>query len=224
MTLRFCCLSDTPVSEPAGQFLLDGPGIEGCIDRCAAIVLTDGDETRAESLLASGALQVLIGEAALLDSGIIERLVAKYGSDRIGLQVPVRNLAIDWSFETVSNADFKVVTPSLCEPTWEVLRADGSGTGAHAEWWIGQMIERGVRTVLLRADIEDDSDLNLCARLVEKLGDSLWVGPRTNAAPPLSDWIAYGQMRQLALPPALYQRRDEWQCPADADEALKEAS
>ena len=224
MTLRFCCLdaSFDPLRE--AQFVFDRPTIEDCAEQCAAIVLAGGDEARAEALLAAGAPQVLIGEAALLDSGIIERLVAQYGGERIGLHVPVRNLAVDWSFETVSNADFKVVTPSLCEPTWEVLRADGSGTGTHADWWVGQMLERGVQTVLLRADIADDIDLNLCAGLVEKLGDRLWVAPLSNTAPPLADWIAFGQVRQLALPPALYQGRDEWQCPAVTNESVEAAA
>jgi len=52
----------------------------------------------------------------------------------------------------------------------------------------------------------------------------LWVTPRTHDTPPLADWIAFGQVRQLALPPDLYQRRDEWQCPADANDTIEEAS
>lgn len=224
MTIRFCCLAESFDPSREAQFVFDDPTVEQCAGQCAAIVLAEGDEARAEALLEAGAPQVLIGEAALLDSGIIERLVARYGGERIGLYVPVGNLAVDWSFETVSNADFKVVTPSLCEPTWEVLRADGSSTGSHAEWWIGQMLERGAQTVLLRADIADDTDLNLCAGMVEKLGDQLWIAPLSTTAPPLADWIAFGQVRQLALPPALYQRRDEWQCPAITDEPVEAAA
>jgi len=224
MTVRFCCLSDSFDPAQETQFLFDGPSADAGAASCAAIVLPNGNEARAMSLLAAGAKQVLIGEAALLDSGCIGRLVEKFGRERIGLYVPVRNLAVDWAFETVSNADFKVVTPSICEPTWEVLRADGSGTGTHAEWWIGQMLERGAQTVLLRADIEDDIDLNLCAGLVEKLGEQLWVTPRTNCAPPLTDWIAFGQVRQLALPPDLYQQRDAWQCHGNAEEPVEVTS
>lgn len=224
MTVRFCCLSD--IFDPARetQFLFDGLTVDVCAAECAGIVLPNGSEARAEYLLAAGARLVLIGEAALLDSSSIERLVEKYGKERIGLYVPVRNLAVDWSFETVSNADFKVVTPSLCEPTWEVLRADGSGTGTHAEWWIGQMVEHGAQTVLLHADIENDIDLNLCAGMVEKLGEQLWVAPRTNCAPPLADWIAFGQVRQLALPADLYQQREAWQCHGDTAEPVEATS
>ncbi len=224
MTVRLCCLSD--IFDPAQetQFLFDGPSADTCAASCAAIVLPTGGEARAESLLAAGAQLVLIGEAAMLDSGCIERLVDKYGKERIGLYVPVRILAVDWSFETVSNADFKVVTPSLCEPTWEVLLADGSGTGTHAEWWIGQMVARGAQTVLLHADIENDIDLNLCAGLVEKLGEQLWVAPRANCTPPLADWIAFGQVRQLALPDDLYQQREAWQCHGNAEEPVEATS
>lgn len=224
MSLRFCCLAETFDPAAEEQFVYDNPAVDACAGQCAAVILSAGDETRAEVLLAAGARQVLIGEAALLDSGIIERLVAKFGKERIGLAVPVRNLAVNWAFETVSNADFKVVTPSICEPTWEVLRADGSGTATHAEWWIGQMVERGAHAVLLLADIDSDSDLNLCASLVEKLDAQLWVAPRTMGAPPLADWIAFGLVRQLALPPGLYQQRDTWQCPANADDLIEETS
>jgi len=224
MTVRFCCLSD--IFDPAKetQFLFDGPSADVGAASCAAIVLPNSSEARAESLLVAGAKQVLIGQAALLDSGCIERLVEKFGKERIGLYVPVRILAVDWSFETVSNADFKVVTPSLCEPTWEVLRADGSGTGTHADWWIGQMQERGAQTVLLHADADSDPDLNLCAGQVDKLGDQVWVTPRTNCTPPLADWIAFGQVRQLALPPDLYQQRAAWQCQGNAEEPIEATS
>ena len=227
MTLRCRCLSATYDAELDEQFVMDGATLTEHADSCAAIVLADGKEARAHALLDAGARRVLIGEAALIDGAIIERLAEKYGKQRVGLYVPVSMLAVDWSFETVSNADFKVVTPSICEPTWEILRADGSGTGTHADWWIGQMLARGAQMVLLRADIKDDTDLNLCAGLVEKLGDQLWITPLPNTTPPLSEWIEFGRVGQLALPPDLYQRRGEWPCLAtlkSADEALMEAS
>lgn len=224
MTIRFCCLSDIFDPTREEQFLFDGIGVNDNAASCAGIILSNGSEARAESLLTAGAKQVLIGEAALLDSGSIERLVGKYGKERVGLYVPVRNLAVDWSFETISNADFKVVTPSLCEPTWEVLRADGSGTGTHAGWWINQMVDLGAQTVLLHVDIENDVDLNLCAGLVEKLGEQLWVAPRTSCTPPLAEWIAFGQVRQLALPADLYQQRETWQCHGSAEESVEASS
>lgn len=211
MTLRFCCLRDTPDDVPGPQFVFDGPAIEAYLDCCAAVILHDGDEQRAATLLEAGAPLVLIGEAALRDSEVLTRLAERFGSERIGLQVPVRRLAVDWSFETISNADFKVVTPSLCAPTWEVLFAGGSGSGTHAGWWIGQMLERGAQCVLLRADIDSDDDLNLCAGLQEEFGDRLWVAPLTQAEPAIAAWVEFGQVRQLALPPALFDRRELWQ-------------
>jgi len=214
-TLR--CLAETPEDMNAGEaaFLFDATEADTAtrlLADVAGIVLRDGSEARAGALLDAGAPCVLLGESALRDSGSVERLVARYGGERIGLYVPVRRMSVDWSFETVSNADFRVVTPSLCEPAWEILRADGSGTGTIAHWWIGEMLQRGVHTVLLRAGIADDTDLNLCAGLVEMLGEKLWVAPRADAAPPfppLADWIAYGQVRQIALPPALFRQRDD---------------
>ena len=211
MTLRVCCLRDTPDDVPGPQFVFDGPAIEAYLDCCAAVILTEGDEQRAATLLAAGAPLVLIGEAALRDSEVLTRLAERFGRERIGLQVPVRRLAVDWSFETVSNADFKVVTPSLCAPAWEVLFADGSGSGTHADWWIGQMLERGAQCVLLRADIDSDDDLNLCAGLQEGLGERLWVAPLTQDEPAIAAWVEFGQVRQLALPPALFDCRELWQ-------------
>lgn len=225
MTLQIRCLGPSLSTEEERPFVFDSPALEEGAGQCAAIVLVDGDEARAEALLLTGVPRVLMGEAALLDSGVIERLSARYGSERIGLYVPVRNLAVDWSFETVSNADFRVVTPSICEPTWEVLRADGSGTGTHAEWWIGQMVERGAGTILLRADIASDADLNLCAGLVEKHAERLWLCPLASSNPPLDDWIAFGQARQLVLPLELYQQRDIWACLLDSGQSeLKECA
>jgi hypothetical protein len=64
-----------------------------------------------------------------------------------------------------------------------------------------------VSTVLLRADIADDVDLNLCAGLVEAVGEKLWVAPLNDLAPPVADWVNFGQVTQLALPAALYHRR-----------------
>ena len=72
-------------------------------------------------------------------------------------------MAVSWSFDTVSNADFRVVTPSLCEPGWEIVRADGSATGIRVDWWLGEMKKRGIATVLVQVDVLDDTDLNLCA-------------------------------------------------------------
>ena len=133
---------------------------------------------------------------------VVDRLVARHGAERIGIYAPLRRQAVSWSFDTVSNADFRVVTPSFCEPSWEVLRADGSGTGTLAAWWLKAMRELGAGSLLVRADITDDTDLNLCATLVEEFGAALWLGPLQGKIPSLADWVRYGQLRQLALRPA----------------------
>jgi hypothetical protein len=135
---------------------------------------------------------------------------------------------VTWSFDTVSNADFRVLTPSLCEPGWEILRADGSATGIEVAWWLGEMKKRGASTVLVQVDIGDDADLNLCAGLVEKLGDRLWIAPHRQAEPVLADWVAYGKVAQIALPPALFARRTDLLPaslpPGPVSSAAKEAS
>lgn len=186
----------------ADDLVFDAPGVEAVADACAGIVLAQcderGDEQRATTLLNIGTPVVFVGEAALRDSAIVGRLSAAFGSERIGVYAPVQRQSVRWSFETVSNADFRTVTPSHCEPAWEVLLADGSATGTLVAWWLGAMRDLGASQFLVRVAIDDDTDLNLCADLVERYGDALWLEPVAGGVP-LSDWIRYGQARQLAL-------------------------
>lgn len=197
---------DVEIAED--DFIFDEPGVEALASLCAGVILLTGDEQRAATLLASGAACVFVGEAALRDSTVIDRLVAKHGGERIGIFAPVRRQSVSWSFETVSNADFKTITPSHCEPAWEVLRADGTGTGTLAHWWLAAMREKGASRFLVRVDILDDTDLNLCAGLIEELGRALWVGPLAEAMPNLVDWVDYGQCKQIVLSAATYAQRD----------------
>lgn len=188
----------------ANDLLCDGPGVEAVVALCAGVVLPDGDEQRAATLIAAGADCVYVGEAALLDSSVIARLVAAHGAESIGIYAPLQRQNVSWYFETVSNVDFRTVAPSHCEPAWEVLRADGSGTGTLAAWWLKAMRELGASRFLVRVDIHDDTDLNICAGLVEDFGDALWIGPLLEPEPKLADWVDFGQCRQLALPAAIY--------------------
>jgi len=211
MSLQFCCLAKnfSEVNPVAPTLLCCTPRLASMPNmvKNAQVVLSGESEAMATSLLNAGAKKVFLGEAALMDSTVVTRMVHKFGSARIGLHVPVQRQAVSWSFDTKSNEDFNVVTPSLCEPVWEVLKANGEPTGVRAANWISAMLQHGAGTVLLRADICDDTDLNLCAGLVETLGDKLWVAPLTDAVPPIADWINFGQVTQLALPLALYHRR-----------------
>ena len=216
--IRCACLADAagtadttatakvPVAAEL-QFQFDAPGHAARVQTGSTPILRRGDEVRAAALLEAGAPQVLLGEAVLSDADLPLRLAARFGLDRVGLFVPARRMAVSWSFDTVSNADFRVVTPSLCEPGWEILRADGSTTGIRVDWWLGEMKKRGIATALVQVDILDDTDLNLCAGLVEDLGDGLWIASAGQAEPVLADWVRYGKATRIALPPALFDRR-----------------
>lgn len=209
LVVRCLCDFNDEHEAPPDAMVFDAPDIESRLANFSGVVLPTGTEARAEALLAAGAACVFLGEAALLDSLLVERLVARHGTERIGIYAPLRRQLVSWSFETVSNADFRVVTPSFCEPSWEVLRADGSGTGTLAAWWLMAMRELGAGALLVRADISDDTDLNLCATLIEEFGATLWLGPLQDETPPLADWVRYGQLRQLALPHELYAHRED---------------
>ncbi|MCK0512995.1 HisA/HisF-related TIM barrel protein [Aromatoleum buckelii] len=210
--IRCACLagaSEAPADVDAELFVIDGDAVDTRLASAAAIILPAEGEARASELLAAGAARVLLGEAALRDSDLIPRLVARFGAERIGVFVPARRIEVTWSFDTVSNADFRVVTPSLCEAGWEILRADGSATGVRVNWWLGEIKKRGVSIALVQVDIVDDTDLNLCAGLVEDLGERLWIAPRRQSVPALADWAAYGKAAQIALSPGLFARRTE---------------
>lgn len=223
MSVRFSCLarSTTEVLPNVPTLLHWTPRLAHLMSSLgrAHVVLNGEPETTACALLDAGVHRVYVGEAALLDSATVSRLCKRYGAGRVGLHVPVQRQAVSWAFETVSNADFRVVTPSLCEPTWEVLRADGEASGVRALPWIEEMLHRGMHSVLVRVDVRDDTDLNLCAGMVEALGDKLWLAPLLDDAPAIADWIAFGKASQLALPTPLYHRRQEWTAPPAGSDA-----
>lgn len=213
MSVQFCCLArnhgEIESSVPTLVHYVPALAVGFISLARAGVVLGAESEATATALLNAGISKVFVGEAALLDSGVMDRLIKRFGTARLGLHVPVQRQAVNWSFDTVSNADFRVVTPSLCEPAWEVLRTSGEPSGIRVNGWLDALLRHGVQSVLLRADIRDDADLNLCAGMVETLGNKLWLAPLTDHAPEIADWIRYGQATQLALPTALYHRRHE---------------
>lgn len=216
---EFRCIADASTGPGEGDFAVDRPDLDVTVIRKAAgIVLPTGGTGRAAALLAAGARCVLLGEAALRDSAVVTALAGEFGEGRVGVFAPARRLAVRWSFDTVSNADFKVVSPSLAAPAWEVLLADGTGTGTHAPWWIERMLALGAAQALLRVDIGDDADLNLCADCVERFGDRLWIGPLADSAPDIAEWIAFGHARRLALPPSLMAEYSSHGPPPEAGE------
>lgn len=166
-----------------------------------AVILARGDEARAQLLLQAGAPCVLLGQAALADAECVRLLAQVFGSERVGVYAPVQRMAVRWSMDRVSNADFICMTPSHCEPGWDVLSADGRPTGTSASWWLGAMFERGAGRALVRAAGGDDNDLNILAGLVEAWGDRIWLAPEGKER--LEEWVRYGRARRLVLPSGL---------------------
>ena len=175
------------------------------VHRLSEMLPPVGGEAGIRAILDAGTQDVFIGEDALLDGALVEKLVTEYGSGRIGLHVPVRRMQVSWSMDIDSNADFRVMTPSVCEPCWEILRADGTRSGTHAAWWIGEMFRLGATDALIQADIEDDVDLNILAGLTERWGDRLWLAPLNETNPDLESWVNLGGAARLAVPDAIYQ-------------------
>lgn len=194
-----------PQGDDEPVFLLDRNLIPADPRRTEGLVVPGGGKEHVRQLLLAGAPRVYIGEDALLDSSLVEKLAAEFGSGRIGLYVPVRRMQADWSMNTTSNADFRFMTPSVCEPCWEILKADGSRSGTHAAWWIGEMFKLGAASALIRVDMADDADLNILAGMTERWGDRLWLAPLAGAEPDLAAWVELGGARQLAVPDAVIQ-------------------
>lgn len=184
--------------KPEVRFVADDATLPDDVQGCS-VVLGRGDEARAEALLARGAARVLLSDAAMLDSTVVTRLIQRFDLEFIGVAVLARKRHISWSLDTVSNEDFRCLTPSVGKTGWEIVLSDGTATGTDAEWWLGEMLKLGASAALIRADIEDD-DLNLCAGLVEAHGDKLWFSPWLHPDADLEPWVRYGQIRQLLLP------------------------
>lgn len=166
---------------------------------CEVLLPAQG-EARARALLDLGAPRVFVGDAALRESTLIERLARDYGTERIGLYVPVKRMQVSWALETASNADFKVVAPSVGAPAWEILAADGRRTGTLVGWWMAALFERGASAALVRVDIADDMDLALCAELHEQFRARMWIGPLEAQDCDFIEWVRWGHAMQLAVP------------------------
>ncbi len=198
-----CLVRATELPGPADCFAIDD-GQPHSPARIAGMILPREPLARARELLASGAAKVYLGEAALHDSSAVQRLSAEFGGARVGIYVPARRMDVSWSIDSISNADFKFMMPSVCEPCWEILDHAGARTGTHAGWWIGEMFALGASSALVQADLADDTDLNICAGLVERFGERLWIGPLGAAGGDIESWMREGTVRQLVLPAELY--------------------
>ena len=204
VTARLLC-ETLPTGDCAPAFLFDHNAIPANPQRIEGIVAPERGKDALRHLLLAGAPRVYVGEAALLDGSLVEALAAEFGSERIGLYLPLRRMQVSWSMDTASNADFRVMTPSVCEPCWEILKADGSRSGTHAAWWLGEMFARGASCALLRVDMTDDADLNILAGLGERWGERLWLAPLADPAPNFGAWVELGGVRRLAAPEGLLQ-------------------
>lgn len=185
--------------EGGEGFVYDGPRLR--LDTCtAAVLLPVQGASRARELLLGGAPRVYLGHAALADAESVRGLAAEFGGGRLGIFAPVARMEVSWAIDSMSNADFKFMTPSVCEPCWEVLDGSGARTGTHAAWWIGEMLAAGASSALVRVRLRDDTDLNICAGLVERFGERLWVSPENCTSAQLEAWAPHAKLRQVALP------------------------
>jgi hypothetical protein len=165
-----------------------------------SLVLEKSGIARARLRLSAGARQVLLGDAALEEPGIVGAAVREFGAARVGAWLTARRAHVSWSLDSVSNGDFKCVVPSNPQARWDVVRSDGEPAGVDVERCIERVLVQGARTVLVGIDLQDDRDLDLCAGLVERFGSHLWLTPLHDLSADLTPWVEWGQVRQLVLP------------------------
>lgn len=164
----------------------------------AHVVMERGALARIETLLAAGASRVLLGERALLDTAIIQDAIARYGTQHIGLWLPARRMAVSWSIDRESNADFSFIMPTCPVPRWELLLADGTGTGTDAAWFARAMAQQGVEHLVLSLHQAEADDLAIGAELCGELGERLWLSFADARIDP-AEWIQYSGARQLIV-------------------------
>jgi len=192
------------ISPPLGarskeHFLLRPDDCEDApAERRAGFVLLGGEgEARARELLESGFAGVLLGEAAVRDFSVVDRLVCRFGGDRVGVAVGAVRLEVSWALDAESNADFRVMRPSHVLPDWELL-LDGRGSGVLLSWWLGRLFERGVARAVVGVDVLDDADLNILAGLVgEAFGERLAFELRASVQARFDDCVTLAGARRF---------------------------
>jgi hypothetical protein len=190
-----------PAGRKAGPVFFNGDAcIPAKLPAHLDVVLPSAGEERAREWLARGAAHVYLGDAVLQDSTLVERL-AVGNAGRIGIYAPAQRMAVSWNLDCHSNADFKVVTPSVCEPCWEILTASGRRTGTHLHWWLGEMFQRGAAGALIRVDIADDNDINILRGLTEAWSERLWIGPLDDARPDYEAWVMQAGAARIVITP-----------------------
>lgn len=194
---RWADPAEAPFSEPV--FLFDSDDLPEDLAN-ASIILRASSAERARDLLTRGVTRVLLGDAALKDSSVVATLAKEVGSEKVGLWVPVRRMAVSWALDRESNADFSCITPSRGKPAWEALLSNGVSTGVDVTWWLTQMFERGASMALIAADFSDNADLNICAEIAEQHGSRLWLTPLSRPDAHLRPWVEFGGVRNLVLP------------------------
>lgn len=220
--LHLGCWLDAKSPTPKAVAFVRGAGPWPVdLSRCG-VALAGASAAQARTLLQAGAARVYVGDAALEDSTLVERLVREFGAARVGVWVAARRLPVSWTLDTVSNADFRTLTPSMPDPCWEAVCSDGTRSGTRVEWWLGQMFARGASSALVSALMGPDhaGDLNICAELTDRYGARLWFTPADGAGVALADWVRYGHIERLVLPRSAWDDAALFDALARADDAL----
>lgn len=170
--------------------------------RGVSIIVDAEHEEVARSALEGGATRVFLSGTSARMGDIVARLASDFGAERLGVWADVAPMEVRWRLETESNADFKTLAPSMPEPCWEMLAADGTRTGHRVDYWLERMFDSGATAALVRTDLAtyDDRDLNVCAGLVERFAERLWMTPASAAECSLDEWTRYGHASRFVLP------------------------
>lgn len=181
-----------------------------------SVIVDEAAGDAAAELLARGASMAFVAGAPARMGECVPRLAAQVGAPRVGVLVEAAPMEVRWCLECESNADFKTMAPSMPESCWEVMAPEGIRTGIRVDHWLRTIFAKGATAALVQADLSEarDSDLNVCAGLVEEFGARLWLAPSGSAPCDLQPWMQLGRARRFVLAP-------EWQRALLAQRALE---
>ena len=124
------------------------------------------DEADVESVLDAGAARVVVGTAALRDPNLVERLIARFGADRIAIALDVRDgLAVGQGWTPgapgvpVEEALAGLSARGARTFIVTAIERDGLMTGPNLQL-LGRMVEQGLGDIVASAGVSSLEDIS----------------------------------------------------------------
>ena len=201
--LVFGCWSAEGPSAPYPRFADVRQSPMPSAARGVCVVIDEASIGHAQALLRAGAPMAFIAATSTTSLEHVARLAGDAGSQHVGVFIDAAPMEVRWHLDSESNADFRTLVPSMPEACWELLDARADRTGIRVDACLRRAFERGATAAIVRVELGEprDSDLNVCAGLVERFGQRIWIAPRDATPCSLEPWIRYAGASRFVLPP-----------------------